>query len=318
MEKLIIDGKGSERIVRPIESSIFSDKKIPIVDEESILHHLNESRRLYREMEVGQREARVELKPKYPDLPAFVWLNCDDHIGSKLVDYDSFLRDYNIVRDTPNFFCLSNGDEVDHFMITLGKTANGVYETPITPQQQALLMQSLFKKLDDQDKMVAFSFGNHNQFIRGAGYKFENTWLREFKAPVLNCGGMVRVKYGSQEYKIALTHEYWGASKLNPTNAAKRYMEHEYPMADVLFLGHTHQAESLYFKRDHEVDYRYAVIGGTYKVEDEFGAEHGMGSRGHLGGMVLMLSPDKRDISVLKSVEEAKEYFELLRSIYGK
>ena len=84
MERLIIDGHGTEKIVRPIESSVFSDKKPHIVDEESILLHLNESRRLYREMEVGQREATVELKPKYPDLPGFLWLNCDDHIGIKI------------------------------------------------------------------------------------------------------------------------------------------------------------------------------------------------------------------------------------------
>jgi len=141
--------------------------------------------------------------------------------------------------------------------------------------------------------------------------------LRNFKCPVLNCGGLLTVKYGSREYKIALTHRYWGMSKLNPTNMAKRYMEHEYPSADVIFLGHTHQAEYLCFRRDREAIYRWAIIGGTYKTDDEYGAEKGMGERGQMGGMVLMLSPDKKDISVLKSVEEAKRYFEILREISG-
>lgn len=312
---LVINARGETKTIYPSESSSFPDKKIPIVNEESILENLGKARRQYQEMEVGQREATVRVEPKYPQLPIFVWLNCDDHLGSVMTDYEAFIRDYKTVRDTPNFFCLSNGDEVDHFMVTLGKTAIGVYETPITPQQQGLLFQSLFKKLDDQNKMIAFSFGNHNQWLRGAGYKFEDTWLRNFQCPVLNCGGLIKLQHGSQEYKIALTHRYWGASKLNPTNAAKRYMEHEHPSADVLFLGHTHQAESLWFRRDREVDYRYAVIGGTYKTDDEYGAEAGIGGRGQLGGMVLVLSGEKRDISVLRSVEEARQYFELLREI---
>jgi hypothetical protein len=309
--ELVINSNGETKRVHPSERVIFNSKKDNVIDEESILKHLIEAKRLYQEQEVGQKEATVELKPQYPTLPVYVWLNCDDHLGSVQVDYESFLRDYNIVRDTPNFFCISNGDEVDNFMITLGKCATGVYEDAINPNQQALLMQSLFKKLDNQDKMLAFSFGNHNQWLRGAGYKFENTWLRDFKCPVLNCGGLLRINYGSEEYKVAITHRYWGSSKLNPTNAAKRYMEHEHPSADVLFLGHTHQAESLWFRRDRETEYRYAIIGGTYKTNDEWGAEQGIGGRGQLGGMVLALRPDKRDILVYDSVERAKAVFDM-------
>lgn len=313
-ERLVIDGRGTEKIIRPSERVVFSDKKASVVDEESILRHLTESQRIYKEMEVGQREATVELNPQYPDLPVFIWLNCDSHIGSKMVDYDAFLKDYNIVKNTPNFFCLSNGDEIDHFMVNLGRASVGAYETPITPGQQAKLVQSLFRKLDEQDKMLAFSFGNHNQWLRGSGYKFENTWLADFKCPVLNCGGLLKANYGGQEYRIAMTHQYWGQSKLNPTNAAKRYWEHEFPSADVIFLGHTHQAEFLFFKRDQETDYRYGIIGGTYKVDDEWPQEHGYGTS-HLGGFVLKLQPGRRDIEILRSAEEAQEYFELLRKL---
>jgi hypothetical protein len=265
-------------------------------------------------MEVGQKEARVTLKPQHPELPAYIWLNCDDHLGSVLVDYESFLRDYNIVKETPNFYVISNGDEVDNFMVTLGKNATGVYEDPITPEQQSRLFQKMFKNLDDMDKVLAMSFGNHNQWIRGAGYKFQNTWLANFKAPVLNCGGVLTINYGKQEYKIAMTHRFWGNSKLNPTNAAKRYMEHQHPDADVLFLGHTHQAEFLFFRRDKEVEYRYAVIGGTYKVDDEYSHEAGLG-RGQAGGFVLKLSPDKRDIEVLRNVPDSQNHFFLLQEI---
>jgi len=312
INRIIVNEKGETKIVRPTEQVVFTDKKENIVDEEHLLRHLQEARRIYKEMEVGQKEAVVEVNPQYPDLPIFIWLNTDDHLGSKLTDYDAFLKDYNIARETPNFLALSNGDEVDHFMSTFGPKT-GVYETPLSPEQQSRLVRSLFKKLDDQDKMLAFSFGNHNQWLRGAGYKFENTWLRDFKCPVLNCGGLLKVRHGTQEYKIALTHRFWGHSKLNPTNMAKRFMEHAYPSADILFLGHYHQAEFLYFKRDTEIEYKYAVVGGGYKRDDEWPAEMGISHAfGHVGSFVLKLSPHKRDIEVLKSVEDAGNYIQTL------
>ena len=301
---LIIDPQGTEKLIKP-RQTFEANKKIPIIDENSMMAHLIEARKIYREMEVGQREATVELKTPYPDLPAYIWLNTDDHIGSVMTDYESFMRDFNTVKNRPNFSLISNGDEIDHFM-TINKASGGVYENPMSPQQQGRLFQKMFKGMDDLDKIIAFSFGNHNQWLRGAGYKFENTWLENFKAPVLNCGGVVTIKYGEQEYKVAISHMHWGSSKLNPTNACKRMLEHDYPEADIIFLGHTHQKEVLHFNRagkDH-----VGVIGGTYKTSDEFGSEHGYGScRGNIGGITLAIFPDTKKIVPFYSIQEAEE-----------
>lgn len=301
---LIIDSQGTEKRIIP-RQNFQADKKIPIIDENSMMEHLIEARRIYKEMEVGQREATVDIKTAYPDLPAYVWLNTDDHLGSVMTDYEAFRRDFNTVKDRSNFFMISNGDEVDNFMV-INKAATGVYENPFNPQQQGLMFQKMFKGMDDRDKILAFSFGNHNQWLRGVGYKFENTWLREFKAPVLNCGGVVTVKYGTQEYHIAISHMHWGSSKLNPTNACKRMLEHDYPDADVAFLGHTHQREILQFNRAGKD--KVAVIGGCYKVDDEFAGERGMGgSRGNRGGITLALFPDTKKIVPFASIQEAEE-----------
>ena len=314
LNRLVINGKGETKIVYPNERTFFADKKTPLISEDHLLSQLTEARRIYQEMEVGQREATVRLQPQYPDLPTYLWLNTDAHVGSVLTDYGAFLRDYHSVLETPNFYTVSNGDEVDNFMVTLGKAATGVYEDPISPQQQALLIQSLYRKMDTQGKLLAMSFGNHNQWLRGAGYKFENTWLRDVNCPVLNCGGVLHIELGTQTYDLAMSHSHWGNSKLNPTNAAKRMLEHEYPTADICFLGHTHTKEVLHFNRGGKD--RLAVIGGTYKVDDEFGAEHGMG-RGGVGecGITIALSPDRRQMQDFYTVDEALETFSLQREI---
>jgi hypothetical protein len=314
--RLIIDGKGTEKFVRPLEQTVFVDKKPSIVDEESILRHLGEARRLSKEMAVGQRTARVELKPAHPELPVFLWLLCDSHLGSTQVDYEAFLRDYNTIKDTPNFYCLANGDEVDSFMIGMGGCSTGVYENPINPEQQALLMQKLFKNLDDQGKMLGFTFGNHNQWVRNAGYNFDNTWLRDFRCPILNCGGMFTVQVGEQEYKIAATHKYWGNSKLNITNVAKRFFDQEFPDADVSFIGHVHTKAVEQFTRAGQD--KIAVVGGTYKTDDEWAGQAGIGMRNAgIGGITLALYPDVKRIVPLYKVMEAKEFFDISRELQG-
>lgn len=194
------------------------DKKRNAVDTDGILELLNSAKRLAEDMDVGQREATITLKPKHPNLPAFFWLLCDSHLGSVLIDYPAFSKQYQQVRNTPNFYAICNGDEIDGFLVGMGGTSAGVYEDTISPEQQALLMRGLFKALDKEGKVAGMSFGNHNQWVKNAGLKFENTWLRDFTCPILNCGGQLTVNYGQQSYKIALTHRYFGGSRLNITN----------------------------------------------------------------------------------------------------
>ncbi len=105
-QELVINGRGETKAVYPVERTHFADKKIPVVDEEHLLSQLVQARRVYREMEVGQREGTVEIRPQYPDLPVYLWLNTDSHIGSVLTDYEAFLRDYRRVLETPNFYAI--------------------------------------------------------------------------------------------------------------------------------------------------------------------------------------------------------------------
>jgi hypothetical protein len=280
------------------------DKKRNAVDTDGILELLNSAKRLAEDMDVGQREATITLKPKHPNLPAFFWLLCDSHLGSVLIDYPAFSKQYQQVRNTPNFYAVCNGDEIDGFLVGMGGTSAGVYEDTISPEQQALLMRGLFKALDKEGKVAGMSFGNHNQWVKNAGLKFENTWLRDFTCPILNCGGQLTVNYGQQSYKIALTHRYFGGSRLNITNPAKRFFDMEYPEADVAFLGHYHAKSVEQFIRGGRE--RIAVVGGTFKTTDEFSAQAGISiNNAGLGGITLALFPKEHKIVPFFSIDDA-------------
>jgi hypothetical protein len=284
------------------------DKKRNAVNTNGLLDFLKDAKRLSEEMDVGQRKGTITLTPKHPKLPAFFWLLCDSHLGSVKVDYDAFAAQYRLVRDTPNFYALCNGDEVDNFLVGMGGTSAGVYEDAISPEQQALLMRGLFKTLDEEGKCAAFSFGNHNQWIKSAGLKFENTWLRDFTCPLLNCGGLLTVHYGDQTYRIALTHRYFGGSKLNITNPAKRFLDMEYSQADVSFIGHYHAKSVEQFIRGG--DEKIAIVGGCFKTDDEWSAQAGISiNNAGLGGITLALMPDRKRIIPFFTLEDAVDYF---------
>jgi hypothetical protein len=310
--ELIINARGETRRVSAQERTLYHDKQIPIVDEARVLRHLQEARALKKEMDIGQREATVEIADN-GGLPALIWLICDTHLGSKEVDYDAFINHYELVLNTPGAYAVSNGDEIDNFMVHLGGAATGVYETPITPEQQARLVRKMWRELDERGKLLAMSYGNHNDWVNRSGYTFENTWLSDFNCPILNCGGILHIKFGDQTYDMAISHQHWGNSKLNPTNMNKRFMEHEYPEADIFFLGHTHQKECLQFERGGKR--RTAVVGGTYKIDDEWAMKRGISSRGQLGGATLAIYPDNNTVIPFYYVEEAMDFLVIKKNL---
>lgn len=304
----------ADGITDHIGRTIYSDKKQAKVDPDLIRKHLIQASNLHRDMDVGQREATITITPEYEHTPLFIWFLCDSHIGNVFVDYPRFFADYDTVKKTPHFAMVGNGDEVDHFCIDMGKASQGVYEAAINPEQQARFLRELLKTLDEAGKLLSFSFGNHNEWSKKVGYKFENTWLADFDAPILNCGGVLTIKYGKQTYRLAMSHSYWGNSKKNPTNALKNFRDFEYPDADAYFLGHTHKCESLFFRRDQNKDYQLGVIGGTYKVDEEFGPQVGNGHP-HQGGMVWAIWPDRFHHEMIESVEEAKHRYQLYQAL---
>lgn len=291
---------------------LYVDKKRPSIDPDLIRKHLIQASKLHLDMDVGQREATITIIPEYDWMPKFIWFLCDPHNGNVFTDYPRFFKDYDIVKETPSFAVVANGDEVDHFCIDMGKASQGVYEAAISPEQQARFLRELFKPLDDDGKLLGMSMGNHNEWSKKVGYKFENTWLADFNTPVLNCGGVLTIKYGKQTYRLALNHMFFGNSQKNPTNAIKNFRE-AYPNADCYFLGHTHKAEALFFRGAHEKDYQWGVIGGTYKTMEEFGPQNGYG-RPHQGGMVWAIWPDRFHHEVIESVEEAKHRYQLYQA----
>jgi len=286
------------------QQSAFPDKKRRSLDFDEVAGIINQERQLEQKFEIGQLEATWKV-PSTPDRPIVICLVTDPHFGSVRSNVELFQEHLSIIEDTPNMFVVFNGDDVDNFNAT-GKWASGMFENPTPPQIMSRALAQKYKQLDSLGKIGAIGFGNHNDFGFNGGQDWYDSFLADFKCPVFTSGGLLHIALGPQKYDLAMTHRYWGTSKLNPTNACKRFMDFEYPDADIAFLGHVHQCEGLHFEKGGKD--RVAVIGGTYKDTDTFARKHGIGGRSGSPGWAVALWPNERRLQLFKDLKVAREF----------
>lgn len=317
-KKLVIDDKGTEKLVPPIPSNNpFPDKKQQEFDFKELDDLVMKARAVAERFEIGQKEATWIPKLEYPDLPMAILLMTDTHDYSIQTRIDLISEHLGIVMDTPNFSMVHDGDNTDNFNVSMGSWATGVYENPLHPQLASRAHAEKLLRLDRQSKIGVLGFGNHNDFGSRAGQDWYDTFLAQFSCPILTSGGKVHIVVdGKQYYQMAMTHKYWGYSKINPTNATKRFLEYEHPQADISFLGHTHQSEGLHFERGGKDI--IGVIGGTYKDNDIWARKEGIGGRSGSPGWVVMLWPNERKMQLFKDVKVAQIFMQALIEQKGK
>lgn len=306
MPELIIDSRGTVKDIpeRHYDPN-FPDKKERHLDFERVTSYLQEGREIMKDFEVGQREATFIPAVEYPDLPMVVELASDLHYGSIGVNYKQLSKHLEIIENVPNFFLATNGDEVDNFNAVFHAT--GMTENPLPPQIQSRAIAGKLLELDRRGKIAVLSQGNHNRAGFTAGQDWYDSFLSEFRCPVFTSGGLLTIPYGGIKYRILMNHTYWGKSKLNVTNAAKRMMEYEGGGdVDVAWVGHTHQSSYEHFERGNKDV--LAVVSGTFKVDDPWAAQNGIGGRGQQPGICIMLWPGERRIEAFKNIQSAVDF----------
>ncbi len=297
--------KSIEEIKKDRIDRIYPDKKVRELDFDRVTRYLEEGRSISKEFEIGQREALFVPEVEYPDLPIVVGLASDIHYGSMGVNYSLLRRYLDVIENVPNFYLATNGDEVDNFNAVFHAT--GMTENPLPPQIQSRAIAGKLLELDAKGKIAVLSQGNHNRAGFIGGQDWYDSFLSEFRCPVFTSGGLLTIRYGNIDYRIVMNHTYWGKSKLNVTNAAKRMMEYEGGGdVDIAWVGHTHQSSYEHFERGNKDV--LAVVSGTYKVDDKWAAQNGIGGRGQNPGICVMLYPNRRKMEAFKDIETAVDY----------
>lgn len=298
-----------EEIKQSAINKTYPDKKVRSLDYDRVTRYIEEGQGIMQDFELGQREATFVPQVEYPELPIVMLLASDIHYGSMGVNYPLLKRHLDIVGDTPNFYLATNGDEVDAFNAVFHPT--GMTENPLPPQVQSRAIAGKLLELDSLGKVAVLSQGNHNRSGFAGGQDWYDSFLSEFNCPVFTQGGLLRVRHGTQEYKILMNHTYWGKSKLNPTNSPKRMLEYEgvyggEETPDIAWVGHVHQGAVEHFSRNGKDV--IGVVSGTYKEVDKWASQNGIGGRGQRGGICVVLWGDRKKMEAFRDIESALEF----------
>lgn len=250
-----------------------------------------------KEAEICQDEGNYRVKIDRPDIPWTVGLVfADAHIGTYQTDHKLIRELIDKIMGTPNSYLLDVGDTFNN-----GIWGGLQYEDIIPPYLQAFTVKDMARELGK--KFAACVIGNHPEWMfANAGIAPEYMFAENLEAPIFPGMGLLHLKAGDQEYKIAMSHTYWGKSKLNIHNCCVRLRENEYPDAEVFIVGHEH----IWGFMKEMVDGREVLYirPGTAKTHDRYARMHGIAKRGQQMGVALMCRTDKHYFEA-RPIEEA-------------
>lgn len=310
--RIITDGKGTEKIIYPKFSTpetppkniiVYPDKKEVNIDWRKNFNRVIETQKMLEEANIGQEEAIVHPDLEYPDLPMLLAIITDAHIFGVGTDHELLQKHLDLVINQPNVRMLDCGDAVD-----MGIWGDLVFEQVLPPYMQGFTMRDLVRELGD--KMIAVLGGNHDNWMKACGTEFYDAFLRDIECPIMPAGGMIHLEVGKQTYDIAAKHTHWGRSKLNATNAPKRLIQWGYPEADCAILGHSHQASMEQFYMGGKN--RLAVVGGNYKLNDQWSKRRGINDNPERGGLGILFYPNERKMIPFLQMEDGVEYLNTL------
>lgn len=132
----------------------------------------------------------------------------DLHIGDKFCDMEAIKDKINYIRDTPNAYCILNGDLMNNATKT---SISDCYAEVLTPMEQVEMCIELLEPI--KDKIIAITAGNHEKRT----YNKEGIDLSKFIAKQFN----IVDRYSPTSCFIFLR---FGSLKINSHNRPACYM----------------------------------------------------------------------------------------------
>ena len=187
----------------------------------------------------------------------------DLHIGDQHCDYKSILERIEYIKNTPNAYCILDGDLMD---TAIASSVGDTYSAAFQPMEQLQHCVALFEQI--KDKILAVLPGNHeNRVYRSDGIDItalmcSQLGIRDRYSPttalVFVRFGKTKAKNRPQLYTIYVTHGSGGGrkegGKVNRLADLAAIVD-----ADIYVTGHTHLP--LVFKESY-----YRVSGSNSSV----------------------------------------------------
>jgi hypothetical protein len=281
-------------IPKPDEEFEF-DKVIPWYEQIEIFKSMD---RLVSLHEQTPSEVTIKIET---DTPQIITYLADWQLGQNGVDYDSFRRDIQDIKNSTNLHCEVGGDGYQN-IIQPSKIGSSHNQIPIAPQRGLFVLT--LKEL--QDKVKILRTGNHNYWSTTAiGEDWEHELAHRLKLLYMKHVGIVNWQIGDMVYKEVAMHSSRFNSSFNQTHANKQHQRIDFPDARIIVVEHKHLADMEQYRYNNQEC--IAIRTGTYAIRDDYAAQWGFFGA-HVSNPAVVLYPHEDRLVGFKDFHDAIVY----------
>ncbi len=235
--------------------------------------------------------------------PIYIVTLADAHLGHMLCNLQKFQETINFILENDNVYCILLGDLAE--TATRESVGLGMFDENMHASDQLDLLAKLLKPLAVAGKILAIVTGNHEMRIfYMTGLDPSKLLAERLGIPYNGYQAYLNLIVGNQNYQIVAWHGAGGGStNIGKIKAAEKLKESV--LCDVIISGHTHARsyhddfidiiqENGQVKRHHR---HYIVCGSYLEYSGGYAEMKGLAPSG-TGGVIIRLSPDRKDILV--------------------
>lgn len=252
-------------------------------------------------------------KPQTAEIQLFgrslISFQADQHIGGAYTDYARIEKEAEAIVNTPNSYTFLLGDLCDCFAFNPAQ-----FEDIEQIQEQLEYAKSLVKYYADNKKLLGVWTGNHDQWVKKAGFDPYRYILEGIDTYYFHGVGYVKTSVDEQDYKITGNHMFKGNSGYNNSHPQRRAMNEVAFGSDIVVSGHWHtkginQQPFRGFGGESYVTTMIAL--GTYKATDEYVRTYGMSNQdaNSMFGASVILEADRHLVLPHYDIMEAHQEF---------
>ena len=227
----------------------------------------------------------------------------DAHIGEIGSDLLQLKQDIEEIADHEALYVYLGGDMAHNFILSAMSHFGTMDDSAVPPRAQQVLLDWLVGKL--HGSTIAMSTGNHDWWSRRqTDIDSMQALAKRHNIVYTGHGGMVRLKVGSQTYRIYRRHKYRYNSSFNLCHVVKQMWRMGGVDFDVGVVEHGHQPAIETFTEHGQP--RLAIRTGTYLTESGFAAE--VGAQWTHGVPVVVFHADEFRMVPFSGLAEACTY----------
>ena len=248
------------------------------------------------------------VRIREPGLPFALAMLSDLHIGDAGTDYVSLRRDAEIIRDTPGLFAEYHGDGINNWIT--GKLAHLERDEVLPFDDEMQLFCDWLGML--KGKLVLVVSGNHENWTRWlSGIDLVKNVLGQAKCLYDRNEVLFDLRHGANSWTVKVRHAWKYSSVFNDTHGIEVGWERGGVKFDIGIGGHVHRATVCrpFYRQGQKL---YAVLVGTYKVEDPFGRQIGVARPNGRGCGAMLFYPDGRS-AFFEDLETCADFLTWLR-----